>query len=244
MATDKKSFVLYCDYKEIFNELSDADAGQLIKHIMDYVNDENPVSENPFVKLSFIPIKSQLKRDLVKYEDKKQQWSEAGKASAEKKRLQKEANERATISTSVDSVATDSTVNDNVTVTVNDNVTVTDSVIEKKIINNREKAIALTLERKKKFYNSLIPFLNQYPKETIKAFYDYWSELNKSETKMLWEFKPTFELSKRLATWNARDKNTSKPYQSEGDKRREDAANLSTMARHVVQNAVVDLSKI
>lgn len=121
MAENKKSFVLYVDQKEVFNELSNEDAGQLIKHIFSYVSDENPISENPLVKLSFILIKAQLKRDLVKYEEKKIQWSEAGKASAEKKRLLKELNDRATVSTVVDSVSTVSTVNDNVNVTVNVN---------------------------------------------------------------------------------------------------------------------------
>ena len=137
MAENKKSFVLYVDQKEVFNELSDNDAGQLIKHIFSYVSDENPTTENPFVKLSFILIKAQLKRDLIKYEDKKIQWSEAGKASAEKKRLLKEFNGRSTNSTDVDSVATVSTVNDNVNVTVNVNDNVNGK--EKKEIFNAKK---------------------------------------------------------------------------------------------------------
>jgi hypothetical protein len=68
MAKDKKSFLLYADYNEVFEELTDQDAGKLIKHILKYVNDEDPISDNPLVKLSFIPIKKQLKRDLEKYE--------------------------------------------------------------------------------------------------------------------------------------------------------------------------------
>ena len=131
MAEDKKSFVLYSDYKELFSELSDKDAGQLIKHILAYVNDENPISTNAIVKVSFIPIKLQLKRDLKKYESKKEQWSDAGKKSAEARRLKKEqeeqeANERSTESTDVKTVATDSTV------TVTDTVNVT-------VINKKEK---------------------------------------------------------------------------------------------------------
>lgn len=116
---DKKSFVLYSDYKELFEELSSSDAGELIKHIFSYVNDENPQTENPIVRVSFIPIKRQLKRDLEKYEDKKKQWSDAGKASAAK-RKESIRDERSL--TSVDSVATVSTVNVNGNVTVNDNV--------------------------------------------------------------------------------------------------------------------------
>lgn len=78
MAENKKSFVLYADYLEIFEELSDEDAGQLVKHLFRYVNDKNPETENPMVKLSFISIKQQLKRDLKKWEVGKTGKSQAG----------------------------------------------------------------------------------------------------------------------------------------------------------------------
>lgn len=68
MATGKKSFVLYCDQIETFEELSDTEAGLLIKHIFRYVNDENPETDNQLVKLAFVPIKQSLKRDLKKFE--------------------------------------------------------------------------------------------------------------------------------------------------------------------------------
>lgn len=68
MAEDKKSFVLYADYVEIFEELTNEDAGELVKHLFRYVNDQAPETENPMAKLAFIPIKQQLKRDLKKYE--------------------------------------------------------------------------------------------------------------------------------------------------------------------------------
>lgn len=77
--TDKKSFLLYVDYDELFSELSDVDAGQLIKHIFDYVNDRNPKSDNPIVKIAFISIKKQFKRDLAKWQEKKETNSIAGK---------------------------------------------------------------------------------------------------------------------------------------------------------------------
>lgn len=69
-------------------------------------------------------------------------------------------------------------------------------------------------ERKTDFYNSLIPFLEKYPKEMIRAFFDYWSELNKSRTKMRWESEKTWETSKRLVTWANNDKQFSKNGQS------------------------------
>lgn len=85
MATDKKSFILYADAIHTIEKLSDADAGQLLKHLMRYVNDQNPVTDNPLVDIAFEPIKQQLKRDLVKFEDVKVKRSEAGKAGASKR---------------------------------------------------------------------------------------------------------------------------------------------------------------
>jgi hypothetical protein len=68
MAANKKSFVLYTDQRSYFDKLNDQEAGQLIKHIFSYVNDENPNPVDRIIDLSFEPIKLQLKRDLIKYE--------------------------------------------------------------------------------------------------------------------------------------------------------------------------------
>lgn len=143
MAEDKKSFVLYSDYEELFDELTDEEAGQLIKHVLKYVNDKNPVTDNKIVKVSFVPIKRQLKRDLEKYEDKRKQWSEAGKKSAEL-RKQKALEENQRPSTTLKSVATDSTVN----VNDNVNVNVNDTVIKQKqkVFSFRKELLNLNIE--------------------------------------------------------------------------------------------------
>jgi len=75
----KKSFVLYTDQREVFDELSDEDAGRLIKHIFSYVNDENPSTDDLLLKVAFLPIKTQLKRDLKMWDEKKLQRAEAGR---------------------------------------------------------------------------------------------------------------------------------------------------------------------
>lgn len=67
-------------------------------------------------------------------------------------------------------------------------------------------AKAATLKRRDDFYNSLIPYVERYGKEMIRAFFDYWSELNKSETKMRFETNKTWEVAKRLATWANKEK--------------------------------------
>jgi len=86
MAENKKSFVLYTDQISLFENLDNDEAGKLIKHIFRYVNDLSPEAPDKLTLIAFEPIKNQLKRDLVKYEDKRKQWSEAGKKSAEAKK--------------------------------------------------------------------------------------------------------------------------------------------------------------
>ena len=69
MATDKKSFLLYCDLIHTVEQLTDEQAGDLLKHILRYVNDKEPQTENVITRIAFEPIKQSLKRDLQKYED-------------------------------------------------------------------------------------------------------------------------------------------------------------------------------
>ena len=139
MAENKKSFVLYADLIHTVRHLSKEDAGELFMHILSYVSDENPVTENAIVKISFEPVKQQLKRDLIKWEEIKVKRSDAGKISAEKKKQQS-----ATKSTHVESVKQTSTKS---TVSVNDNVNVTVNVND----NNRntlshEKVVSETVD--------------------------------------------------------------------------------------------------
>jgi len=79
MAKDKKGFILYADQKELFDQLPNEKAGELIKFIFAYVNDENPETTDLLLNLAFTPIKQQLKRDLVKYENKLDKKSIAGR---------------------------------------------------------------------------------------------------------------------------------------------------------------------
>lgn len=79
MAENKKSFVAYCDWQETFEELSDEEAGKLVKHLFNYVNDKNPETSDKLTKMCFIPIKQSLKRDLKKYEKYVEKQSANGK---------------------------------------------------------------------------------------------------------------------------------------------------------------------
>lgn len=179
MAKDKKGFILYADQKAIFDQLPNDKAGELIKFIFSYVNDENPQTDDLIIKLGFTPIQQQLKRDLVKYEETKEKRSEAGKAGANK-RWQNVAED----SKRIKGIAK---------IAVNDNVNVKDKVIES------------IEERKSKFYDSLTLFVNEYPKKMLRDFYDYWSEHGEKDKKLRFEKEKTFGIEQRLRTWYNRN---------------------------------------
>jgi len=212
---DKKSFVLYSDLIHTVNQLPEDKAGLLFKHILSYVNDENPQTDDIIVKIAFEPIKQQLKRDLLKYEKKREQYSEAGKKSAEaravkKKQEEKEAknksNERQRTLTNVESRSTNSTVS--VNVNVNDNV----------INKDKEKALSYWLDyrkeikkpiKSKKTLESLIKKFNKTDivrvREVVKYSVDgsyqglFWEDAPKGVRTVSKENETTDDVLERIA---------------------------------------------
>ena len=213
MAENKKSFVLYTDLFHTVSKLPDDKAGQLFKHILEYVNDLNPVSDDLILNIAFEPIKQQLKRDLKAWEGAIETKSKGGRLGNLKrwntdlytkvindKMTLEEAEEIAKHRTASDTdkkhrIPSDSiasvavNVNDNVNVTVNDNV----------IKNTIE-------ERKLKFATSVKEFANVYDKELLTEFYNYWTEHNEGGKKMRFEMQKVFDIKRRLITWHKRSK--------------------------------------
>lgn len=58
-------------------------------------------------------------------------------------------------------------------------------------------------DRKEKFLTALTPYLSQYDEAMITEFFNYWSEPNKSQTKMRFEDQKYFHIGRRLGTWKA-----------------------------------------
>lgn len=127
MAKEKKSFILYTDIKSTVDKLSDEYAGRLLKHILSYVNDENPTTDDLLLEIAFEPIKQQFKRDLEKWEAIKEKRSEAGKLGGRPKK-QTKANKANGFFEKQTKAKKAVSVN----VNVNDNVSVNDNVINTK----------------------------------------------------------------------------------------------------------------
>ena len=64
----KDSFILYQEQKEIFDTLSDSEAGKLIKAIFEYESTGQSPKLSKTLNLVFIPIKNSLDRNKEKYQ--------------------------------------------------------------------------------------------------------------------------------------------------------------------------------
>jgi hypothetical protein len=78
---------------------------------------------------------------------------------------------------------------------------------------NKNKEIKITNKdisiRKLKFINDVSLF--DYDKNILDSFTDYWTEPNKSKTKMKFELQQTWSTNLRLKTWGANQKKWDKP---------------------------------
>ena len=132
-----------------------------------------------------------LSEQLNEFEDVSKQNSKNAKEGWEKRRKQKKESERNATALNPQSE--------------------NDAIREDKIKEDNKKVSKPSLEtRSLDFKESLRPFLNQYGVDMLKSFYNYWSEPNQSKTKMKFELEKTWDNSRRLATWNKREKDFTK----------------------------------
>lgn len=187
MAKEKEGALIYKDWIDKIEKLTDQEAGQLMKHLFRYINDLEPKAPNRIVDIAFSDMKTALKRDLKKWENIKEKRSEAGKASAEKRKI------NSTKSTSVKSVEQNST-NPTVKVKVNvkDNVNVKD--IKKREAN---------------FKKEILPYIEKglISGEEAKKFISYWTEHGERDKKMRFEKERSWNLKRRIDRWNLNAEN-------------------------------------
>lgn len=212
----KKSIIIYADCIAILEELTYEQAGRLFKAILSYVNDE-PVTEtedDPAVKMAFKVLKNQIDRDSDKYAEKceknraiaQKRWERIRQNTNVCERIQTHENANERVRTDYNSENDSDSDNESTNVDVKETPTIVG------VKKENAAAVAATLstvrsieDRQKAFYDTLRPFVNKYPKEMLRAFYDWWSEPNRSKTKMRVELEKTWDLSRRLATWNRKD---------------------------------------
>jgi hypothetical protein len=186
MADKKNKVIVYKDWISTFDKLSNDEAGKLIKHFFQYINDLNPESDDRLITLLFEPIKQTLKRDLKAYESK----CESNKKSIEKRWIETNTNV-------VDKVPT----NTNVYQRIQTNTNYTDSDSDSD--NDNEKNISVSESA-----HALIKFIKDKCPQVAKMKYPL--TLEESE-RLVNEYSKTdiAKLFNEMDNWNDLKKKTS-----------------------------------
>jgi len=187
----KDSFVLKTSWKSVFDDLGDKQAGVLIKAVFNYMaTGEKPTTQSDLeIKMAFKFISIDLNIFNENYEKRCRQNRENGMKGAEFGKLggrpRKHEEPPKTPQGDIKTPKTPDNENDK-------------DIKEKNINTKKENEIK---KRKEAFYDECAKFVDKYPPDMLRKFFDYWTEHNKSGTKMRFESEKTWELSKRLSRW-------------------------------------------
>lgn len=220
--------IFYKSHFDNIKDLSNEEIGIIFRACM--TGEE--VSMSPHVKMAFNFINSQVKRDVEKYaaitekrraagrlggiakglsyqqKDEDQGVEEIAKianAKSAKQKIAKIANESNNINNNNNNNTNNNSNNNN-------EINTTNSNIERgaNLENNPCSAVAepRTLEgRKLNFERSLIPYLDDYGKDMLREFADYWTEPDRAKKpKMRFEKEKTWSTPHRLSTWARRER--------------------------------------
>lgn len=192
----RDSFVFYRSFYDAIKDLPRDVQGEIYTAIMEYsLYGKETENLKPIAHSVFTLMKPQIDVNNKRFENGKK--GGRPKSGNEPDGNQEETKEKP--SNNQSETKSKPNVNDNVN--VNENKDNTPNGVSKK-----DAAKAATLKRKDEFGKTLVPYMEKYGKEMIRAFFDYWGELNKSETKMRYEMQKTWEVNLRLATWAKNEK--------------------------------------
>ena len=219
----KDTFVFRKEWKDAISGLPDEVRLEIYEAIIEYGTTGKSSDLKPMAMLAFNFAKATLDRDVERYEEVKKKRSDAGKKHKGNQYTNKMEQMEQT-----EQNGTNGTDNGGVCGSSNED--------KKKPPKGGKKdaasAAALLESRKEDFYNTLIPFVSKYGKEMVRAFFDYWSEPNKSNSKMRYELERTWDLARRLGTWASRDNqfnhrsNGTNDIRGNSESRAQDAASI------------------
>ena len=174
----------------------------------------------PMATMAINFVKNDIDRDRERYDEAIRQRVEAGKRSAEARRATKanevqrdstDGNESQRPLTSVDERSSSLEVVQRDSTEGNYNVYVNDYVIEEKEPKGSKKKAASAAERAEVVIKAATDALTEevmatsYPNDMKEKFIAYWTEPNKSRTRVRYQMEKTWDTSRRLALWASRD---------------------------------------
>lgn len=211
----RKSIVFYASWFEAIETLPKAIQVDAYRAIMTYGFKNAEIEEQgQMTKLIMTMVKPTMDVNKQRYENgcKGGEFGRLGGRPRKEEKPQKNPKKTPTKPLKNPNETPNDNVNDN------DNNNNIKKTISNEIVKKSATKVATLNERAISFYKSLVPFLEKYDKEMIRAFYSYWSEPNQAKTKMRFEMERTWDTARRLSTWASREqktlKNTSNGYKS------------------------------
>lgn len=204
----KKSFLIYDDWGDLVETLPDEDKGRVFSALFRFsATGEVSDLSNPAADMLLKVMIKQLRDDKEKYDRKCEKNKEnSAKRFNDGYRTISNDNDGYRTMTDKDKDKELDKDRDNDKDSLKDKEKTNVNVSKKESEKVGVAAEAATSARKEKFYASLVPFVDKYGKEMIREFFDYWSEMNRSKSKMRFEQQSTWELALRLKTWADREK--------------------------------------
>lgn len=194
----RDSFVFYRSFYEAIKDLPRDVQGEIYTAIMEYsLYGKETDNLKPITRSVFTLMKPQIDVNNKRFENGKR----GGRPKSEYKPTENQSETKDKPKNNQSETNSKPNVNDNVNVNENENKDNTPDGVSKK-----DAAKAATLKRREEFKKTLFPFVEKYSERMVEAFFNYWSELNRSETKMRFEKQETWEVGKRLATWAKNEK--------------------------------------
>jgi hypothetical protein len=206
----KKSFLVYLDSYEMLQYLNDEQLGKVLRMMFEFAI--NGICIEPSDPLFFVfkPIESQIKRDMIRYEEIKEKRANAGKEGGRGKKKNKTKKANALNEKQNKQEKTKESDIDRDTDIVIETDTEKETVIEKEKATAKPKEISFKKWTKEVFGTKLREYMQEnpdkYSKELLNSFYRYWSE-DAGDGKIRLNKQEAFEISRRLITFDKNDKN-------------------------------------
>ena len=197
----RNSFVFYRSFNEAMAELSESDQLTLYRAIVGYGLDGQEASfDSSYLRMAWKLIKPQLDANWRRYENGCKGGAPVGSRNNPSGRRgnQPRTNQELTKNKRNDN----DNDNDNVNVDNKESTIVPKkdelSLPAKSSMKQKQEAM---LKHKAEFKEELSKFVGLYSSEMLNDFFSYWTEPNRSHTKMLFETKQTWDTSRRLSRW-------------------------------------------
>jgi hypothetical protein len=237
----RETFIIKSAWKDIFDDLGDKQAGVLIKAVFNYMaTGEKPTMQSDleikmafkFMALDLDTFKDKYERKCTINKENGTKGADFGKLGGRPRKSEKtpknpqrgydnpENPERPLTDNDTDNDLEKDTKNSSNEEFVSMEKDFAASAAECENhptvklphIPTKEEKEKSCAKKEKEFREELSAYTGLYGADMILAFFNYWTERNKSGTRLRFELEKTWETGKRLVTWSNRSKQKTQNY--------------------------------